>query len=92
MAPGRRDVPPRCPSVSVFQKWACVDVDVGVVGHSARNYEGGGVWYVVGRPYLSPPFSLSLVSIIPVRGDVSGVLRNIGRATELPRRVNGSLS
>ena len=62
--------------MSVFQKWACVDVVVSVVGHSAWNYEGGGVWYVDGGPCRSPPLSISLVSLVPVRGDVSGVLRN----------------
>ena len=77
-APGRCDMPPRCRSVSVFQKWAYVDVVIGVVGHSARNYEDGGVWYVVGGPCRSPPDSLSPVSLVPVRGDVSGVLRNMG--------------
>ena len=43
VALGRCNVRPRCPSVSAVQKWTCVDVVDGVVGHSARNYEGGGV-------------------------------------------------
>ena len=81
VAPGRCDVQSRCRSVSVFQKWACVDVIVGVVGYSARNYEGGGVWYVVLVPCRSPPLFASLVSHVPEHGDISVVLRNIGRAT-----------
>ena len=57
-------------------------------GRSARNYEGGGVWYVVGGPCQSPPLSLSLASPVPVRRDVSGVLQNIGRARNY---LDGSL-
>ena len=91
VVPGRCDVRPRCRSLGVFQKWACVNVVVDVVGHSARNYGGGGVQYVVGGPCWSPPISVSLVSLVPVHEDVFGMLRNIGRATLLPRRVNESL-
>ena len=67
--------------MSAVQKWTCVNVVVDVLGHSARNYEGGGVWYVVGGPCRSRPLFLSLVCSIPVRGDVSGVLQNIDQAT-----------
>ena len=77
--------------MSVFHKWACGDVVVGFVGHSAWNYEGDGVWYVVRGPCWSPPLSLSLVSPVPVRGDVSRVFRNIDRVTLLPRQVDGSI-
>ena len=47
--PGRCDVRSRCRSVSVFQSWACFDVVVVVVGHFARDYDGGGCfrWSVV---------------------------------------------
>ena len=56
VAPGRCDVRPRCQSVTAFQRWTCVNDVVGVVDHFTRNYEGGGVWYVVGGPSL---FTLS---------------------------------
>ena len=67
--------------MSAVQKWTGVNVVVGVVGHYARNYEGGGVWYVVEGLRRSPPPFLYLVYSISVRGDISGVLRNIDRAT-----------
>ena len=68
MAPGRCDVQSRCRSVSVFQKWACADVVVGAVGHSTRNYEDGGVWYVVGGTFRSPPFVFPLFPLSQYAG------------------------
>ena len=58
MVPDRYDMRPRCRSVSALQEWTCVDVVVGVAGHSARNYESGGVWYAVVGPFQLPPLFL----------------------------------
>ena len=55
LAPGQCNVRPRCRSVSAFKRLTCVGVAVGVVDYFAENYEGGGVWYVVGGPCWSPP-------------------------------------
>ena len=89
VAPGQCDVRLRCRSVSVFQKWMCADVVVGVMGHSARNYEGDGVWYVVGGPCRSTPFPFPLSTLSQ---HVGTYLECSGMSIEPRNYLDGSTS
>ena len=81
----------------------CTDVVVGVVDHFARvgvpvyllrNYEGGGVWYVVGGPCWSPPlclFSFYIFSFSALSYYAGTHPECPGISTELRNYLDGSL-